>query len=270
VSRALGIEDWRDLYDADSEPSICRYFEGLHQGKLSHMNRNLWDVNHRALTRRIVYKVLHGAEYMAPALARCIGARVVVLLRHPIPVGLSRSALPRLDPILQSRAGERYKAEVVREMVRIATEGTPLERSVLSWCLQTSPLLSARQPGWAVVTYEQLVVDASPVVQYLAELLALPDPDAMLARINRASTSIRDMSTPATQRVLAQRATRERSLWLVEKWRENVSIEEERGAMAILELFDIDAYRFGSVFPTDSLWIDLRTHSECRGDGENI
>ena len=268
VSPALGISDWPDLYDESRVLSICDYFQSLHQGKLSHMNRNLWDANHRVLTHRVVYKVLHGAEYMAPTLAQSIGARVVVLLRHPIPVGLSRTVLPRLDAILQSSAREQYTAEGVREMARIAAKGSPLERSVLAWCLQTAPLLNARQPEWAVVTYEQLVVDTSPVIQHLAEVLALPDPDEMFARINRPSASIRGMSTLATQRVLAQRATRERSLWLVQKWRDDVSIEEERAAMAILGLFEIDAYQFGSVFPADSLWVDLRTYSEHRGNGE--
>jgi len=269
VSRELGIDDWQDLYDQNVEPSICRYFERLHQGELSHMNRNLWEANHRIFTHRMVYKVLHGAEYMAPVLAETVGARVVALLRHPIPVALSRGALPRLDAILRSSAREHYDAEVVHEMVRIAAKGTPLERGVLSWCLQTAPLLNARRPDWAVVTYEQLVVDASPVIQHLAEVLALPEPDTMLARINRASTSIRGMSTRATHDVLAQPASQGRSLWLVEKWREKVSAEEERAAMAVLEMFDIQAYQFGSVFPTDSLWIDLRTHSKNRGDGED-
>jgi hypothetical protein len=38
--------------------------------------------------------------------------------------------------------------------------------------------------------------------------------------------------------------------------------------MAVLKVFDIEAYQFGSVFPADSLWVDLRTHSEHRGNGE--
>jgi len=268
VSRELGIDDWQDLYDERREPSICLYFQRLHEGKLSHMNRHPWDANHRTFTRRVAYKVLHGAEYMAPVLAESIGAQVVVLLRHPIPVALSRGALPRLDAILQSSARDHYDTALAREMNDIEAKGTPLERGVLSWCLQTAPLLSARRPDWAIVTYEQLVVDASPVIQNLAEVLDLPDPDTMLARINRASTSIRGMSTPATHEVLAQPASRGRSLWLVEKWREEVSVEEERAAMAVLEMFGIDAYQFGSVFPADSLWIDLRTHSKYRGDDD--
>ena len=268
VSRALGIDDWQDMYHKSREPSICVYFQRLHEGKLSHMNRNLWEANHRAFTHRMVYKVLHGAEYMAPVLAESVGARVVVLLRHPIPVALSRRTLPRLDAILQSSASEHYDAEVVREMIDIAAKGAPLERGVLSWCLQTAPLLNAARPDWAIVTYEQLVVDASPVIQHLAEVLALPDPDTMLARVNRASASIRGMSTQATHEMLAQPASRNRSLWLVEKWCEKVPLEQERAAMAVLEMFGIEAYQFGSVFPTDSLWIDLRTHSKHRGDDD--
>jgi hypothetical protein len=268
VSRTLGIDDWRDLYHESREPSICLYFQRLHEGKLSHMNRNLWEANHRAFTHRMVYKVLHGAEYMAPVLAESVGARVVVLLRHPIPVALSRGALPRLDAILQSSASEQYDVDVVREMARITAKGTPLERGVLSWCLQTAPLLNAARRDWALVTYEQLVVDASPVIQHLAEVLALPDPDTMLARVNRASASIRGMSTPATHEALSQPASQNRSLWLVEKWREKVTVEEERAAMTVLEIFDIDAYQFDSVFPNDSLWIDLRTHSKHRGDDD--
>lgn len=259
VARTLGIDEWQALYDEGNEEAVRIYFQGLRQGKLSHLNRNIWDANYRALTHRNVYKVLHGGEYMAQALAQSLDARVVVLLRHPVPVALSRKVLPRLDAILRSSARAHYAPEAAREMTRIAETGTELQRSVLSWCLQTAPLLKASQPEWAVVTYEQLVVDASPVVQRLAETLALPDPNSMFANINRASASIRGMSTPATQEVLAQRTSQERSLWLVEKWREEVSIEEERAAMAVLDVFGIDAYRFGSVFPTDAYWVDLRS-----------
>jgi len=268
VSRELGIGDWEDLYDECCEALIARYFQGLHDGKLSHMNRNPWEANHRTFTRRMVYKVLHGAEYMAPTLTKTLDARAVVLLRHPIPVALSRGALPRLDAILRSSARQRYDAQAVREMIDIAAKGSPLERGVLSWCLQTAPLLVAAPPEWAIVTYEQLVLDASPVIQHLADTLALPDPNSMLARINRASTSIRGMSTASTQEVLAKPASQERNLWLVEKWRDEVSIDEERAAMSLLEMFDIEAYRFGSVFPSDSLWMDLRQHSKNRGDGD--
>lgn len=269
VSRTLGIAEWRALYDPSAEDQICRYFRGIHHGRLTHMNRNPWEPNYRPLTRRIVYKVLHGAEYMASSLAQALDSRVVVLLRHPIPVALSRKVLPRLEAILQSKALGRYSAERGREMTRLASTGTPLQRSVLSWCLQTAPLLQALRPEWTVVTYEQLVVDAPPAVQHLAQALALPNPTAMLRRVNRASASIRGMSTPATRKVLAEAASPERTSWLVERWRQEVSSQEERGAMRVLDLFDIQPYEFGSVFPNESLWIDRASRSETRGDGQS-
>lgn len=262
IREATGIDRWTDLYDEGALGRLEPYFRGLADGSLRHMNQNPWTKNYRPRTSRAVFKVLHGAEHLAPQLADAIGAKVAVLLRHPLAVALSRTVLPRFDAyfedaFLSSWMNERQR----REALAIRDDGDDLARSVLSWCMQVGPLLRHRTDDWLVVSYEQMVVDGSPVIARAADRLALPDPGHMLALLHRPSTSIRGMSTRATVQKLDSRPSEARSLWLVSKWRDRIDADAEARAMSVLERLEIDAYRAGSVFPADAYWVDLRKSS---------
>jgi hypothetical protein len=90
------------------------------------------------------------------------------------------------------------------------------------------------------------------VIRRLAEELQLPEPDLMLKQIKVASRSTRK-SDPRTRSILQHGAPDGR--WLIDRWRERVSEDEERCAMEILERFDMDTYRFGTSRPSDAIWI---------------
>ncbi len=259
IREALGVSDWRALYGPDARRLLEPYLVGLARGELAHMNANAWEQNWRPFTSRAVLKLLHGGEHLAGELADAIGGRVVVLLRHPIAVGLSRTELPRLDAFFQPEYLDAWLAPQDQAAARaIRARGDALELAVLHWCLETGPLLRLRRAEWVVASYEQLVVDGSPVIARVADRLALPDPARMLGLLHRASTSIRGMSTRATTDQLASRPSEERSRWLIEKWRKRIDPATEARLMDILPRLGIDAYVAGSFFPSDAYWIDPR------------
>ncbi|MFC7300126.1 sulfotransferase [Cognatiluteimonas weifangensis] len=257
VRRASRIASWREMESAAGAAKIERYFRAICDGRLHSVDalpsRGKY---HRFRTDRIVFKLLHGAESRLGALAADCNARVVVLLRHPIAVSLSRKEFPRLDAFRNSVVSTRFDAGQLALADRVLADGSELEKGVLAWCFQNALVLQGRQPDWTVVSYEQLVLDPEPLVAQLVERLQLPDPARIFAHLTEAAGN-KGMSDPNTQQLLAEQAAGRlaHKQALVEKWRARVTPEQETAAMALLDAFGLDAYRAGRLLPTPRYWI---------------
>jgi hypothetical protein len=252
VRKNLGISEWKDLYDQDATLAMESYFRAFCDGRLGFMNPSPLRRHYRPLTQRIVFKVIHGGEDRINWFRDAFNSRIVLLLRHPIAVSLSREVYPRLHAFLNSDYRRHLTKDQLDYANRIFDGGTGLERGVLSWCLQNMVPLREACDDWAIVSYEQLVLEPRPVVMHLAHKLNLPEPERMLNHLATPS-GVKAKSDAATQEVLGNTANR-RS-WLVEKWRERVGSSEERRVMEILERFELDAYRWGNLRPAERLWI---------------
>jgi hypothetical protein len=142
-----------------------------------------------------------------------------------------------------------------------------LDRGVLSWCLQNAVALQEATPDWAVVSYEQLVVDPDPVIRELTDKLALSDPERMRRRLGVPSVNVRFKSTEETRRLLSEGGADKRS-YLVEKWRKKVDRREEARVMKILDIFGLDVYRDGEALPDKRIWIHREPPIEDPAEGE--
>jgi len=253
VRRHLGIDDWFTLYRSDSEDKLRRYFASLCGGGFRFLTYTFH--NYRWLTRRLVFKVLHGAEDHSRWLGECCNGRVVLLIRHPIPVTLSRQVLPRLHAFIDSDYRRHFSHEQCVLAEKISDHGSNMERGTLSWCLQNAVLLREldNNKNLIAVTYEQLVLEPMPVIRFLSAELQLPKPDRIVTRLSTPS-SVVHKSDPYTQALLQQGLTDAR-MELVTKWRRHVSLDEERRVIDILRVFGIDVYQFGQSEPKDSFWI---------------
>jgi hypothetical protein len=254
VRNALDISDWEELHALPPEAlaKLHSYFEGYCEGRVHAAEpapfRNRF---YRPLTERIVFKVIHGGEDKINWFRDSFHGRVAYFIRHPIAVSLSHEVFPRLGAFLGS-SKRHFSGTQLRYAKRIAERGSKLEQGVLDWCFQNAVPLRNATSDWAILSYEQFVLNPESAVNYLAEKLELPDRGLMMTQLARASGVVKK-SDEETQRILKGEAEgRER---LVSKWRKKVSEEEERRAMDILELFEIDAYRFGELLPTERLWV---------------
>ena len=260
----FGITSWADLYSDQATEAIAAYIHGISKGHIR-ISEPIFFRNHfRFVTRRIAFKILDGCEDLIPSFSVMFGGRIVYLLRHPIPVALSRRQTPRLEVFVTSNFNRHFTRPQLEFARRIIVSGTMMERAVLDWCLQSVVPLRQLSKDWAVVSYEQLVLDPGPVVDALSARLSLPRPDRMLKLRNRPSYSTVS-SDDKTKQMLKRREqetdagkTRSLDTWLVEKWRERIDEEEERRLMEILDVFEIEAYRRGSTLPADQFWIRSR------------
>jgi hypothetical protein len=253
VRKHLGTDRWEALYESDSTPMLERYFRDICDGRLRFSNPNPLRGHYRLVTHRIVFKEIHGFADRINWFRDTFNARIAYLIRHPIAVAISSEQFPMLDAFLETAYRDHFSHEQLAFADRIATSGTPLERGVLSWCLQNAVPLRDASDDWAVVTYEQLVVDPAPVIDELAVKLELPAPDRIRDALTVPSVNVKIKSSEETRRLLYE-ATADRRPDLVDKWRRKVDANEEARAMEIVGMFELDVYP-GGVFPADWAWI---------------
>lgn len=261
VARELarrGIHSWHDLYQADKLGAMEDYVDAIASGRCGVTNPFFYRNHFRIVTSRICFKILHAGEDRIAWFRKRFSGDVVVLLRHPAPVATSRKVLPRLEAFLESDYRSQFPAETLAHAERIARSGTYLQKAVLDWCFQTAPALRSAEPEWTVLTYEQLVLEPDPLVDILAERLALEHPHALRSRLRVPSASTHQ--SDATTRSVLEGDTRsdarsDSRRWLVEKWVSKVDAAELRRAMESLAVFGIDTYRPDDPLPTESYWL---------------
>jgi hypothetical protein len=252
VARTLGISDWLHLYHLDALPAIERYFRGFCAGTLKFKNPRPFSRHYRPVTRRIVFKEIHAGHDRINWFRDSFNGRIIYLVRHPIAVSLSREVYATVDALIHSDYRRNFTSEQLRFSRRILESGSKLERGVLAWCLQNAVPLRDATDDWTVVSYEQLVIEPRPVVEYLAQRLQLPDPQRMLRLLHVPSFSERK-SDAETRRLLETNPSERHRL--VDKWCTRVTESEERCLMEILDRFDLDVYRFGTPLPAERVWI---------------
>ncbi len=256
VRKYFGITEWCDLFNCDTSSTLQSYFQAFCDGRLRFKNPNPFNRYYRPITHRIVFKMIDGGWDRINWFRDTFNGRIVYLLRHPIAVSISRKELPTLHALLHSDYRRHFTNEQREYAQRILASGSKLERGVLSWCLQNMVPLREATDDWAIVSYEQMVLDPYPVIEYLTDKLQLPIPERMIDRLT-APSGVRAKSNKETQQLLEKKDADKRHR-LVEKWRKEVDRAEERSAMQILERFQLDVYKFGDVLPADWLWVNSR------------
>lgn len=256
VVRRLGLDRWEQLNDAAYLPQMQAYLETFLENRYSAAFKGLRPglAYHRFITRRIAFKILFGFEHRMDWLQETLNARTVVLIRHPIPVALSRQELPRLKSFLDSE----FRDSLTADQIRIAEEviGTQdfQKMAVLDWCMQYAVPLQRFRGQFLLLTYEQLVMRPRPALQALVEHLDLDDVDVMSSMIDRPSASV-SKSGAETVSFLKSGGADDDKQWLVDKWRPKIAVERERELMQLVKDFGIDVYSSGESVPAAPYWL---------------
>jgi len=251
VSRRLGISRWEELQSSAALPALERYFRAICDGESGFKNPVPFSSCYRPVTSRIVFKIIHGGEAYINWFKETFNGRIVYLLRHPIPVTLSRQVLPRLHAFLNSEYRHCFTEEQLDYARSVVETGDKFEQGILLWCLQNGVALQQVREDWTIVTYEQLVLEPEPVINLLADRLDLPAPEKMTGRLTKPSGS----STRETKESIQGALRLPNRQWLVEKWLDKVTEAQRKSTQEMLEVFRLDVYSGDSVLPADRLWI---------------
>jgi hypothetical protein len=249
VTKALGITGWEGLLPNPARnQKLQDYFVRIRDNRVPFLNRIPLTRNHRWVTNRLVFKILHGGEDMINWFKDTFQAKIVYLVRHPIAVTISREVFPKLPYFLANAEYRSYfNKEQLREADHILRSGTHFQQGILSWCLQNyPPLYASDHEDWLIATYEEVVDRPEKVLPTIAVHLELDDPKRMIENIHKPSRVI-TKSDEVTRKFFQERD--ENRSWLIRKWKERVTQQQEEQAFAIVQLFAMDIYRPGDFFP---------------------
>ena len=112
--------------------------------------------------------------------------------------------------------------------------------------------LKEQSKDWAVVSYEQAVLQPAPLIEYICKKLELLDENRIHKRLNIPSRST-VFSDDETRDMLAH--TSDDRTRLVTKWRSRVTVTDLRETQDILDAFNIDYYRADQFIPNREYWI---------------
>ena len=234
--------------DAEEEVRVRQFVQGLLNGSIQvNAPWAVWARTFHFRTDRVVLKITN-AKALIDWFDATFALHVVFAPRHPLPLSLSviRNGWALTGPPFLRNAAfvEAYLTDA--QLARgwdVLRNGTLLEQHVLGWVLENLVplrLLDAR-PHWLVLPYESVVLNPERAVERLATVLDLPDRARMLRQAGAASRSTRKLSsTFAPGEVGRARLGR---------WRRQITEEEERAAMGIVDAFGIDFYRMGDDLP---------------------
>jgi hypothetical protein len=201
---------------------------------------------------RTILKILN-ASPLIDWFAENFSARIVYLVRHPIPQSLSvlknKWRITLTAYLDHPGFSSDFLSEAqLREGRNIMETGSPLERAALNWIVENLyPLKRARQID-LLLTYEELVLSPTPAIDLVAERLNLHNVEGMYKRINVPSVSWR-RSDPETNEAIR----RNERQFLVSKWQAEVDDSARNRIQEILDIFDIHEYEAASPLPAKEL-----------------
>jgi hypothetical protein len=249
----LGIREWSDLLDTTSRPAMQTYLQDFIAGrdsdprfKRENPGTEFWHFT----TDRVIFKILFAGEDDFNWFPRTFGGRVIFLLRHPIPVSLSRTDLPRLRTFLTGPFARHFTPGQIGFAHEVLSSDDPFQMAVLDWCLQNAVPLRNLDSAWLTLSYEQLVVEPEIVIERIVDHLELPDGRAMLERATRASASTTKSDSESRSLLRAAETQPDARRRLVDRWHSKVDAARVRRTFEILAAFDIDFYTPGDVLPS--------------------
>lgn len=257
TKRQLGaVPSWQLTVPGGERERILRdYFQRQFDGRCGYGSPAFKSEFFRKRYDRVVLKLLRCQDMMNWC-ADTFGVKVVYLLRHPLPVALSRKEYKRLPLFLESTEfRDRFLSDAQHAFaIEVAKSGTELEHKVLDWCLQNlAPLKHLDSSRWLTIHYEDIVMEPERQLEQLTSYLNLDDAGAAAARINQASSTTYK-SDLETQQVLSEEAdVSKRRAFLVNKWLSRVNEFERKRVQAILYQFGINVYRADTAIPVQRL-----------------
>tara|TARA_A100001015_G_C15002286_1_gene719047 strand:- start:348 stop:1286 length:939 start_codon:yes stop_codon:yes gene_type:complete len=248
VQECLGFKQFSALYNAENEAKIIAYIKALNANKIKFLNPSPLRKNHRFFTENCVFKLIHYNLFDSQWLVKNFNAKVLIVLRHPIPVSLSREVFPLLSDFSDCKFREYFTSEQLSFIDKVAQSGTHLEKGMTAWCMHNGFITKDLDKKAYLVTYEQAVNEPEKIIQYLCESFNLPSEQVMLKQSYKAS-AVKNKSSKRNQALLKSKIGRKE---LINAWRLKVSEAEEKDLMGILDLFNMDVYQVGQNFARSS------------------
>lgn len=253
IRRELGASSWAESTCLPDRKVVYEeYIRRLTSNKIPELNRPFYWKTGRLFSSRHVLKIIHGGEDMLPWFTETFDAKILLLVRHPIPTALSSKRLPRLEHYMnQPELRNTFTRDQVR-LITAAIESTDFfMQAIVDWCVQNKPMLSDYKSAKAtLISYEDLTIFPHESFSYLQSAVGLSDIKNLDRLIRRPSRSTA-LSDDQTRQFLDKANRSNDRMYLIEKWLTRVSEDEIKLADELLNVFEIDIYNSKDPFPTE-------------------
>jgi hypothetical protein len=239
------INGFKELYTEAVRDKVVAYFKGFVEGKYHFMNPNPSRKNSRFFTSRIVFKVIHGGEFLINDIAEHTNSKIVYLLRNPIAVALSRTQIPRTEELTSDFVLSRFTPDEQNFAKEIIRNGSDMEKKIMLWCIQNKLALHHRTSNWLVISYERLTCYPEKVLTALAEHCKLPDLETMIQRVSIPSAVSTQSDDDSVSLMQEDSDNRKR---LINKWKSKVTEAEMHNYFEICYKMNIGIYTEDSDF----------------------
>ena len=146
---------------------------------------------------------------------------------------------------------QHFNATQMQLGEKITREGNRWQQGIITWILEVYfPLYLAKQKILRL-TYEELIIDPTTVVNRVSQELNLKHTDKIIETLSLPSWSSR-MSTEYSRQLVEQG---DRS-GIIRKWQDKITPEQIRQAQAILDVFNIDIYSMDDPMPKSKYLIN--------------
>lgn len=251
VKKTLGIYQWKDLYNHTNEHKIINYLSKAVDGKIGFFNPNPFGKYYKPYTNRIVFKIIHFGEHNIKSLSEAINGKTILMLRHPMAVIISRKQLPRINVFLEvPEIANKFSDEQIKLANQIIQQGTFLEKSTLSWCIQNQLSLQSLPDKSLIVFYEDIVINPKHNVKLIKDFLKLIHQNDMNKVLTRQSM-VKHKSDDTTQKIFINSRTQLNKHKLISKWRDKISKDDEASLFDIIKTFNVSFYTKNNFMPTN-------------------
>lgn len=246
LQKKSGIKGFEELYSPEGKKKAINYFKGFCEGRFHFLDPNPVRKYYRPITNRLVFKIIHGGEMFINDIVKGCNGRVIYLLRHPIPVSLSRKQLPRMEQLCSNFVLDQFEPGIKEYALTVNSNGTPMERRILAWCIQNKLALMQRTDDWMVISYEQLVTNPKPIIDRMVKEYNLSKPNRIYNQINIPSAVSVQSTAEDVANMMGEGKNREK---LVEKWKNRLETEEINTYMNICANMNMLIYSENSGMP---------------------
>ncbi|MFW6015827.1 MAG: sulfotransferase domain-containing protein [bacterium] len=254
--------------DIKESELIKEYISKIKNGKILNSRRygNLFSKNHNFITDRTVIRYLRSCA-LIDWFCDNFDDYTIFLSRHPIPTSLSRLKIwNRNDKIkywgyyIEDFLKSDYYTStfLTNDLLKYVNYkykvSNDLEKFVLSWCLEFLPIMKKmnklkKNNNFIILTYEEMVLNTDKVIQLLSNKLQLDNRDRMFRQAKIPSTTVRH--SDENTRIKFENGDYGQR-YLIEKWKKEIDINQEKKIFEIIDKFNIDMYNYGNVLPKDN------------------
>jgi hypothetical protein len=220
---------YRQYLRPDSErPLFKKQVEAILRGSI----RDIWidQFNSRFISTKRLIKTIRGHLFLKWVHVNFPGVPIVLLLRHPCAVALSKVKQgwsAHLSVFLkQNSLQEDFLGPYIEELRSAETD---FERHLLFWCIENAlPLRQFNRGEICVVFYEELCTAPMKEIGKLYEFLDMPFEESIVSSVLKKPVQTR----PGSAILTGANLTRE--------WQKQITAEEVERALELLELFELD------------------------------